>query len=279
MDLRAQTIGIVTIVLGVVLLAALVVPIVMDARSGTETVYNDENGSYSLGPAVLTYDGAGNHMIDGEAINITSDSNIISVGPNYYIDGRGFKYYHDNMQERYPTGYNSDIAWNFTLRSDNSFTFVYEYGETVTTIEGHTNAAICIHRNNAGQYVLNSAGSTYVNANSSVIGISTNGFISTTYSYYFGTPREVVTMDYYTSSATSTLPGYFALDETDRQGVYTISATYGNAGTATMRIFVPNAYEQPVQLEGTAYDMIDVIPLLIACGLAIAAAALVYRRS
>lgn len=278
MDLKAQTIGIIAVVLGVILLATLLIPIVSDARNGTETVYNKDSGNgYCSGPVTIVYDGAGNFAVDGVTLTVTSDSNIILIGPNVYIDGRGFKYYHNASQDRYPTGHDGDIPWSFALTSDGAFTFVYEYGEAVTTIYGNTNAALTFHRNdNGGEYILNSPGEYYVNANSAVVGISTNGFISLSYVYYFGIPREAVTMDYYSSTAASTLPGQFELAGTDRDGVYTIAGTYGTSG-ATMRILIPNAYQQPAQLEGTVYDMMDIIPLIVACGLAVAAASYIRR--
>lgn len=270
METGAKTIGIVGVVLALLLFSAILIPIVSSSSLVTETTENEPTSStarYDFGAAAIAFDGSG-YTLNGEAISVPTGSNILAMGPYFFLERGGIKYYHDNMVDRYPTGSDATTPWTFTITARGAFTFTC--GDV--TLTGYSDPDMTVHRDPNGPMIRSTAETPfYVNSNSAIVAYMYTTYSLSSWSYYIGAPRDVIQMMHPINSNTyGYINGYLTFTETDRDGVFTLSGTIGDANPAVMYILVPLEYEQPVPGEGTFYTILNIIPVIVVIGIVMA---------
>lgn len=262
--------GIIGAVLLLVLLIVLAVPVVHDATIEKEWHNNAASGALYGTGAITIYKSGSSITANGTAV--TAPSNIILWADNLYIEGNTLYAWDNGIMSSYSLTTN----WTLRLTSSGSLTVYTETGsganyQYIERYAGQVSLGSAYHLKPAGNYAY--VGSTSalsgvrIDHDSTVIGLS----LGSNYMIVYGDADN--RLSYVRSASGGIGDATLAAEWSDEERCYTISNLSGNLNGSTVspsKIFVPAQYYSEEDKDGTAYQILKIIPLLIAIGIALA---------
>ena len=261
-----------------VLLVTLAIPVIQDATTDQET--RDQTGSgtaYGTG-SITIYKTSSGIVANGQTV--TAPSGIILWNDTMYISGN-YLYVMDSGSMR---SYSLSSVWTLRLTSSGTLTIFTESGsgssyQAIERYSGSVSLLSTYHLKPTGTYVyIGSTTSTdgvRLDADSQVIGLA----LGSAYSLIYGDPENAASHTQRADGATggATLNAVWS----GAERCYTMSNLIGEINGAAVSpdaLFVPSTYYVETDKDGIAAQMLRVLPLIIAIGIAASLAVALGRR-
>lgn len=265
-------------VLLLVLLVVLAIPIVHDAT--IEKEYHDNAGTgtpYGTGAITIVKSGS---TITANGEGATASNGLVLWNATSYLRNDTYYTYSGGVME----SHSLSSSWTLSLSSSGYLRIYTEsgYGSSYQYIERYSGSVplgSTYHLKPTGSYVY--IGSTAsmsgdrIDKDSTIIGLAFSNGLTTVY----GTAENGAA---YTRTASGGLgEAHLSAEWSDDERCYTVTSFSGELNGSDVvpsMVFFPATYYTEEDKEGTAYDLLRVVPLIMAMGIVIAAAGFTRRK-